>query len=702
MGEKAKALASLERALALTRKGQDQRYEAYTLNYLGRVHERAGEKEEARSCYERALPLNHVASDPAGESLTLFNLAHLERDFGNLTAARERISGAHEIIESLRTKSTSQDLRSAYFATVRGHYELYIDILMQLHEKSPTQGFDARAFQESEQARARSLLESLSEGRADIREGVDSALLEKEHRLQQTLNVKAERYAQLKGNRSVGGETRAIEREVDQFTIEYDEVKAQIRSQSPRYAALTQPQPLTLKEIQQRLLDDNTLLLEYMLGDERSYVWVVTRTGLSSHELPGRAEIEKAAHSYYELMTAKQPRPGETFQEGQARAQQAEQQLAGETASLSKLLLAPLAHELGTKRLLIVADGGLQYIPFQSLTVPFGTVGHDSIANAGSGEPRPLVLDHEIIYEPSASTLALVLSESASRKAAPNSVAVVADPVFDVADTRIKSPNPGAMQAAVTAPPNGEVTRALRDVGVDDGEIPRLLSSREEAEAIMSVVPWRSGFKAVDFQANRGTVLGTDLGQYRIVHFATHALLNNEHPELSGIVLSLVDQKGERQDGYLRLQDIYNLKLPVDLVVLSACQTGLGKDVRGEGLIGLTRGFMYAGASGVVASLWKVDDEATAELMKHFYQGMFEQGLSPAAALREAQLALRQQKRWHEPYYWAGFVIQGQYAAKTSMKQTRTVEWLTALAGVGAALSLAIIFLLRRRRRSNL
>jgi CHAT domain-containing protein len=357
-----------------------------------------------------------------------------------------------------------------------------------------------------------------------------------------------------------------------------------------------------LQQIQAQVIaDDQTVLLEYSLGVDKSYLWAVTRTEMSSHELPGRAEIEKAAHRYYELATAELPRPGETPAETRSRAEQSKKQITDEAAFMGKLLLGPVADTLGTKRLLIVPDGALQHIPFQSLTMP---AGNSTNANTSAGEQRALVLDHEIIYEPSASTLALVLGENANRKPANGSVAVVADPVFNVTDVRVKSPNSGSLQARIAAPANGEITRALRDVGVEDGEIPRLLSSREEANAIMSVVPWRSGFKAVDFQANRATVTGMDLGQYRILHFATHALLNNEHPELSGIVLSLVDQNGERQDGFLRLNDIYNLKLPVDLVVLSACQTGLGKEVKGEGLIGLTRGFMYAGASGVVASLW--------------------------------------------------------------------------------------------------
>jgi CHAT domain-containing protein len=151
------------------------------------------------------------------------------------------------------------------------------------------------------------------------------------------------------------------------------------------------------------------------------------------------------------------------------------------------------------------------------------------------------------------------------------------------------------------------------------------------------------------------------LSEYQIVHFATHSLLNNRHPELSGIVLSLVDERGRSQDGFLRLNEIYNLKLHADLVVLSSCQTALGKEVKGEGLIGLTRGFMYAGAPRVVASVWKVSDNATAELMTRFYRKMFEEGMRPSEALRMAQISLYEERQWRAPYYWAAFILQGEW-----------------------------------------
>jgi len=167
--------------------------------------------------------------------------------------------------------------------------------------------------------------------------------------------------------------------------------------------------------------------------------------------------------------------------------------------------------------------------------------------------------------------------------------------------------------------------------------------------------------KALGFSASRSLVTGSTLADYRIVHFATHGLINNQNPNLSGIVLSLVDEQGRPQNGFLRLYDIYNLKLDADLVVLSACQTALGKEIKGEGLVGLTRGFMYAGAPRVVASLWRIDDRATADIMKRFYASMLKDGLRPAAALRAAQISMSQDKRWHSPHYWAAFTLQGEW-----------------------------------------
>jgi len=332
------------------------------------------------------------------------------------------------------------------------------------------------------------------------------------------------------------------------------------------------------------------------------------------------------------------------------------------------MLLGPVASQLGRKRLAIVADGALQYIPFAALPAP--SPGTDE-GRSSVTKPQPLFVEHEIVSLPSASTLATLRRETAGRKPAAKSLAVLADPVFTDDDTRVRRDLGKAVAQSKTRSPDSDetdvaslqMTTSGRETGVigAEGGFGRLLSTRREAAAISALVPEHERMRALDFEASRTTALRPELGEYRIVHFATHGLLNNVHPELSGIVLSLVDKEGRTQDGFLRLQDIYNLKLPAELVTLSACQTGLGKEIKGEGLIGLTRGFMYAGAPRVVASLWKVDDLATAELMKLFYQGMLKEGLPAGAALRAAQLELSKQKRWASPYFWAGFVLHGEW-----------------------------------------
>jgi CHAT domain-containing protein len=248
-------------------------------------------------------------------------------------------------------------------------------------------------------------------------------------------------------------------------------------------------------------------------------------------------------------------------------------------------------------------------------------------------------------------------------------VATLADPVFESSDPRVRHSQAAKIRRKNSSGSEGARTIAainfnnsLRDAGsTAGGTIQRLPSTRREAMAIAALVPARQRKTSLDFEANRTTALSGALSEYRIIHFATHGLLDSQRPELSGLVLSLVDRNGRPQDGFLQVHEIYNLKLPADLVVLSACQTALGKDVKGEGLVGVTRGFMYAGAARVVSSLWEVDSRATAELMHRFYREMLRNKLPPAAALRAAQLSMSRDLHWHSPYYWAGFIIQGEY-----------------------------------------
>ena len=443
---------------------------------------------------------------------------------------------------------------------------------------------------------------------------------------------------------------------------------AEIAAGNSRYATLTAPQPLSVKEIQQQVLDDNTILLEFELGEERSYLWTITRDGVLSYQLPPKAEIETQARRVYESLTARQPAPSLTIGQQRAREVAADLQNSKQAGILSNMLLGPAAKQLRTRRLLFVADGALQYLPFAVLPTPAIQATETKTA------PRPLIMDHEIVSLPSASVLAVLRRELADRKPATKAVAVLADPVFEMNDARVKlrltsgtnsghPQNQPAQAAVASSASTSTLERALRSVRGDDDSVKlqRLLFSRDEAEAIFSLTSNQSNLVALDFRANRKLAMSDELSQYRIVHFSTHGLLNSRHPELSGLVLSLVDEAGRPQDGFLRLSDIYTLRLNADLVVLSACKTGLGKEVRGEGLIGLVRGFMYAGAPRVMASMWEVDDAATAELMKRFYRGVLQEKLTPAAALRAAQIEMLRKSHWQSPYYWGAFVLQGEW-----------------------------------------
>lgn len=244
-------------------------------------------------------------------------------------------------------------------------------------------------------------------------------------------------------------------------------------------------------------------------------------------------------------------------------------------------------------------------------------------------------------------------------------LAVIADPVFDRNDARFKT---SAIDEKAVIPSGMKAdTRGLEHItesaDAKSGRlvIRRLPFTRQEADALVALTPKDSTFKAIDFQANRVNVLNGNLSQYKYVHFATHGVMDAQRPGLSSLVLSTVDAEGKPQNGFLRANDIYNMRLPAELVVLSACQTGLGKEVKGEGLIGLTRGFMYAGAKRVVVSLWSVNDKATSDLMTKFYRGMLKDNERPAAALRAAQIEMWKQKKWQSPYYWAAFTMQGEW-----------------------------------------
>jgi len=623
----------------------DHFYTASVLLDLGLVYENLGQKEKALDYLNQALELRQKINDRKGIALTLFYLARVQRDLGNIRGARKTIEEALQRVEKLRTQVASQQLRATFFASIQQYREFYIDLLMRLHKENPSQHLDEAAFNASETGRARSLLELLTEANAEIHPGVDPELMERKRSLENSIADKAEAQTRLLREKHTDEQAVAAAKEIAALTTDYELVEASIRDKNPQYAALIQPVPLKLEETQQRVLDADTLLLEYSLGEQRSFLWAVTPDSIKSYELPNRAIIEPLARRVYELLTARnQTVANETIEQRRERLETADVEYQEAAANLSQIILGPASAELKNKRLLIVSDGVLQFIPFAGLPDPT--------------KAQPLIVDHEIVTAPSTAVVALLRQETKNRKPAPKALAVLADPVFSTNDPRVLTAR-AAHAAKVEKDSTGEAMRSATELGL--GDLRRLRFSRQEADEITRLANNDLKLEAVDFQANRALATSAELSQYRIVHFATHGLINNTHPELSGVVLSLVDEKGHPQNGFLRLYDLYNLKLSADLVVLSACQTALGKEIKGEGLVGLTRGFMYAGAPRVIASLWQIDDRASAEFMKRFYESLLGQKLRPAAALRAAQVSMQKDPRWQAPHYWAAFTLQGEW-----------------------------------------
>ena len=658
--ETQKALAYYEQALPLFRAEHDRLGEGVALFGVCMSHINNRDYQKGLDYCAQALEIQRATVDRQAEALTLRQIAIGERNRGNLPASLTAIESAIANVESVRTKVVNPELRLSYFAGSQDYYEFYIDVLMLLHKQNPNAGYDGKAFQATERARARSLLDTLKEANADIRQGVDSALLQREREIQQRLNARAQTQMQLLSQPYSQLQATAIAEDIETLIKDLQQVETEIRQKSPHYAALMQPQPLTLKEIQTQVLDPDTLLLEYSLGEERSYLWAVTSNSITSYELAKRDEIEIAAHHLYDLLNARNIRvKGETGEQREVRVSQSDGEIPIAAASLSRMVLTPVERQLGKKRLMIVADGPLHFVPFGVLPVISG--GASSI-DRQRRVTRPLIEDHEIVNLPSASTLAVIRGELAGRNQAPKTVVVLADPVFTKNDERVKSARDKEAAARMETM-DRQLVKATEDTGVASYglSVPRLPGTRQEAEQIGAMVPTIERRLALDFAASRTTATSSELSQYRYVHFSTHGLVDSVHPELSGLVFSLVNERGESQDGFLRAHEIFNLKLSPEVVVLSACQTGMGKNVRGEGLVSLTRGFMYAGAARVIVSLWGVSDWGTTELMVRFYHGMLKEGMRPAAALRAAQVSLMNDKRWASPYYWASFTLQGEW-----------------------------------------
>lgn len=634
LGNTDKAISLQRKALELWATLNEPRATAETRQNLAESLVAAGMRSEARRLYEEAIPVASSLRDRTTEANAYLGLAIIERAEGRLDLAQTNVEKAIGIVDDLRGRLANLELRTAYFSSVRRFYDFYIDLLMERHRSASASGFDAAALQASEAARGRSLLDTLAAGGVDLTRRGTAQLFAQQSEALRRVQMLQKKVARLAEGRSTEAEMTAAKRALNEAEDAHDRILAALRESDAGYASLIAARPASLSELQASLGSD-TMLLEYHLGDEKSYVWAVTASGVRSWELPPRRDIEAVALRLYEALDARnRDVRAESPDKRGARLSSADESIARAAVSLTRLIL-PDTLRITTPRVAISPDGALQYLPLGLLR-----------RNADS---RSLVEQREIVSLPAAS---MAVRRSTSRRSASSSIAVFADPVFEGDDPRLR-------RAGVVRPAGGdeEVRRAASDAGL--AALPRLRFSRNEAEAIAAEVG-EGVMRALDFRAARELAESDAMRRYRTLHFATHGIINSRNPERSGLVFSLFDEQGRHRDGFLRLRQIYSLDIDAELVVLSACQTALGKDVRGEGLVGVTRGFMYAGAPRVIASFWRVDDRATSKLMAEFYQRL-SQGATPAAALRQAQLILMKEPRWASPYYWAAFQLHGDW-----------------------------------------
>jgi CHAT domain-containing protein len=620
---------------------------------------------------------------------------------------------ALKTIEMLRAGSLrADDARSTFLANTKDVYDEAAAILanMALLAAGPkakddaatkavtvntaNRGFASDGYNTIEHGRARSLLEMLAESQASITQGVPADLIKRRDEIIQRQKEIADT---LMGISLPGSGLQKtvpdLEDELDRLEIEYNGLENQIRTSNPRYASLTGAEPMPMSQVQQKVLDDKTVLLLYSLGADQSFLWVVTPQGLAISRLPARATIEDQVLKLRSQMIpgagqrglagidlasdttrsldlepdSKAPSPAGTTQALNAGA------YATAANDLYNTILKPAESLIQGKRLLVVPDGALNYTPFEALVTapPSGTASYATLSY--------LVTTNEVAYAPSASVISEVRQQSQQARAAAGSartdeMLIVADPVFSSSDVRLKLDATSAkVSTAAPASTQPENTRELTlDAAVSDVvgptpasglKIPRLVNTRTEAQDIGKLIIANKAKADIwlDLDASENNLLTRDVRSYRILHFATHGLLNTEHPQFTGIVLSLVGD--QQDDGFLRVNEIFNLRLGAPLVMLSACETGLGREKRGEGIIGLTRAFMYAGAPTVGVSLWAVADRSTARLMTDFYEGYLGTSTATATgALRDAKLKMISSQQFSAPFYWAPFVIIGDWS----------------------------------------
>lgn len=636
LGDSQKALGYYDRTLKMLQETGNKRGQVDTLNSIGLAYLKLGDYALALDHLRRALELGTQIQSTGVLWHTHLNLAKTYSKQEEYQDALDHYQQAVKIIESGRRYLHLAEHKSGYFSQRIEAYEGLVSVLFKLNRHEA-------AFDYAERARARAFLDMLAESKVDSYQGVDPKLIEKEKEINHNLSTIQKK---LRKERDETNRKR-LYKELKAQEARLEEMEFDVRRKNPNYARIRYPEVYNLNQVQD-ILTPGSVLLEYMLGEEGSYLWALTQNRFQAYPLPKRVEIEKKVKQYRNLIH---------------RASDSE----SSGAELYEMLVKPAESLLsGKSSLVIIPDGVLYYLPFESL---IKTTGGPS-ATGGSPAVKYLVEDYEVAYSPSATVLGLIRKERISHETKKVLMAF-GDPVYKE-ETTIAS--------------NDQTREIYDEIG---HKFPRLTYSGEEVKGIGKL--FSSDTKAIftRSEATEERVKSAALRDYKIIHFATHAILDEDVPSRSAIILALHGN----EDGFLQMREVFNLKLNADLVVLSACRTGLGKWVRGEGLIGMTRAFMYAGAKTVLASLWSVDDKSTSILMQRFYYYL-KKGEGKSQALRKAKIDMIRSRGYNKPYYWSGFVLQGEPWEPITDSLSR--KWTIFLIPPLLAILFLLVFLRRR------
>lgn len=636
LGQPDKAIESLNQALALQMDVQDRVREAFTRVVLGNAYMDLGDSTTARRYFDRALVLGRELENRLTESQARLGLAKLGRVAGNLQQALKEIESAVRIYEELRVGVNSDQRRASFFSGSHSYYELYLDLLMEMARREPSADYTAAAFAISERARARGLLDLLAEAHIDLAQGIAAESRVEERRLEGRIRATEQLLGEALAGKALGpGSVDQLRSELRRLDGELRRLDLQIQAKSPRYAEIRSSSPLELSAVQ-RLLGEGQAFLEFSVGSHASYLFAVTQDQFATFRLPAAGELQAAIEAFHVTIMSADRRSWGAYILAARR--------------LYDILIEPAEIIIdGKTDLLIAPDGALYYVSFEALLT--------SDPSSGSRSELPyLVRNRAISYVPSASVLASLRVRDTARQQREDGeklFVAFADPDYGLRNRAVSVLDPQAINL-------GEETTRTSAIEGRTASLPRLVESAREVQRIAEMFGEERSAVYLQTEATEANVKSNPyLRDAQWVHFATHGLIDQDRPERSGLALTPVtDSSDLDDDGVLRVGEIFSLTLRADLVVLSSCDTGLGKVLSGEGMVGLTRAFFYAGAESLVVSLWEVEDRSTADLMVAFKRRL-DAGASKAEALREAKLELIATDRTATPRLWAPLVLVG-------------------------------------------